>query len=129
MKVVKRFQNRKVDLHFLSERIKDFFESKGLSVSVVAQQDGFLIIARKSFTERINVKLKGSSSDFTVELATEEGSDASILFGSLTTIFGGGSFFLRGIRSKELLEKFEGEFFRYVEDVCNALHRSCRTSC
>lgn len=122
MKVVKRFQNRKVDLHFLSERIKYFFESKGLKTSVVKQQDGFLIIARKSFTERVNVKLRGDPDDFLVELATEEGSDTSIFFGGITTIFGGGSFFLRGIRSRELLEKLEGDFFRYVEEICNAVH-------
>lgn len=117
MKVVKRFQNRNVDLSLLSERIKHFFEFKGLKASIVKQSDGFLILVRKSFSERINVRLRGNSDDLLIELATEEGSDALIMLGGLTTIFGGGSFFLRGIRSKELLEKLEGDFFKYIEEI------------
>jgi hypothetical protein len=117
VKVVKRVYNCKVDLLPFSERIKRFFKSRGFEASIVKLTNGYLISVRKSFTERLRVRIIGNPGEFLVELSTEEGSDASIMFGGLTTIFGGGGLFLRGIRSRELLEKLESDFFSYVEGI------------
>jgi len=64
------------------------------------------------------VRIAGDPNDFSVELSTEESSDTLIRLGTLTSLFGGGILFLKGMKSKELLDKVESDFWRFVEEAC-----------
>jgi len=106
-----------VSLSLLCDRIQDFFRSKGFQASGASFEDGYLIAASTIKKGRVNVKIVGDPDDFTVELYTEESSEIFVRIGALISIFGGGAFLLRGIKSKELFAEIEEDFWKHVEEA------------
>lgn len=117
MKVVKNYFGRNANLSMLSERVEFFFKLMNFETSKIQIAEGWVIVAKKSVHERLYAKIVGNPDEFLVELSTEKSSDTFTLWGTLTSLFGGGALFLRGMKSKELLEKVESDFWRCVEEA------------
>lgn len=117
MKIVKSFSGRHSNFTLLSERIEDFFKSKNFRTSKIQIDEGCVIIAEKSPNEKLYARVVGNSDKFSVELSTQKSSDTFIFLGNLMSLFGGGGLFLRGMKSKELLERVESDFWRCVEEA------------
>jgi len=126
----KRYLRRNVDLSLLSERIVQFFREKGFKTLRKEEMGVRKIIVRPThvheIVERFAVYIFGSSNDFVVRLSAGARSASFVKFGLLITLFGGGSLFLRGVKSQEALEKLERDFCIYLEEKIDFLGNSAK---
>lgn len=126
--VKKRWVKRNVDLELLSEALADFCAKRGFRSRIAKQPGGYRILASPMFPrevcEKIAVVITGDSNNFVVRFVSGVHSHSFVKFGFLTSIFGGGSLFLRGLKSEEMLEKLETEFWTYVEMMIDYLSGS-----
>lgn len=116
----RQWMGKNVDLALLSERVEDFFRGKDFRTRKDESGDGYTISGTphnaRDVRGGITVRILGNSNDFVIELIAGERIRSSILLGFITTLIGGGSLLLRGLRSQETLEKLEREFWVYAED-------------
>jgi hypothetical protein len=117
VKVIKRFVERNADLFTLSKHVEYFFKAQNFKTTKIQTYEGFIIKVEKSLQEKIYVKVTGEPNNFTVELSTERSSDIFIRLGILTSLFGGGGFFLKGVKSRDMLLRVESDFWRCIEEV------------
>ena len=118
----RRWVGKNVDLLLLIEYLENFFRDKGFKTS---KEDGstseYSIKAkpqkRTSIIEPVIIGISGTSDDFLIEFSTSGRSRSTVRFGFVTTMFGGGSLILRGLKSQEALEKLEKEFWVYIEEA------------
>lgn len=121
------YSERNVDLSLLTEHVASFFKKNGFGVRLVTEeQKGFFkVIVRPTREHDIRgsvvVFVEGYPGKFSVRLIGGARSEAFMKFGLLASLFGGGSLFLRGIKSKEALEKLERKFWVYVEEKIDFL--------
>jgi len=123
--VEKRWVKRNVDLELLSEFLADFLAKRGFKARVKKQVMGFRVLALPSFPhgilEEVTLVIEGDRNDFAVKFVSGKLSHSFVKYGFLTTIFGGGSFLLRGLKSEEMLEKLETEFWAHLEKMIDYL--------
>ncbi|MFQ5999580.1 MAG: hypothetical protein ACE5J6_02255 [Candidatus Bathyarchaeia archaeon] len=116
----RQWVGKNVDLALLSERLEDFFKSRGFKTRKDELADGYTIsVASQNgryMRGDIDVRIVGNSNDFVIEFFAGERARSSMMLGFITTILGGGSLILRGLRSQEALEKLEREFWVCAED-------------
>ena len=124
----KQYKDRNVDLPLLSKWIERFFLRKEFRAAKEAQEGGYRIVAQPTYVhdivDKTTVFISGNSNDFTVKFYTGARSEALMKLGRLTSLFGGGVLFLRGIKSDEAEEKLERSFWSYVEEKIDYLTNS-----
>ena len=120
-----RYTSRDVDLSLLSKWVERFFEKKSFTMIKEDETIGYRIIARPSYVHdiigKVTVVISGNSNDFVVEFFSGMRSSALTKIGRLTTFFGGGILFLKGVKSQEAEEKLERNFWIYVDEKINIL--------
>lgn len=113
-----RWVDKNVPLLTVVELICNFFRKKNFNVSVSQTESKFTIIATpKSYeeiSEEIKVFVKGKTNDFTVEFFPGTRAKNMFLLGSLTSFLGGGFIGLKGAKSKEVVEKLERSFWKFL---------------
>lgn len=80
--------------------------------------------SRSNLWDNIEVLVHGEPNDFMVEFGTA--TDNTRFFtrlGSLTTLFGGGQYLCRGLKSREELERIESDFWNFVDMKLPSLQR------
>jgi len=120
---------KNVKLALLSESIKEFLEGKGFETSERRLADDYEISAvRESGPDslRVILRIRGKPDSFVLELAPAEQSRMLKVLGPLAILFGGGSLFLRGIKSEEAFEELEEEFWLFVEETVARLAGSAK---
>jgi hypothetical protein len=114
-----QWTGKNVDLALLSELIEDFFRGKGFKITKDRIASEYTISARPQrgvgILERVIVRVLGDSNDFLIEFSTSGRSRSAVKLGFITTMFGGGSLVLRGLKSQEALEKIEKDFWIFIE--------------
>jgi len=121
MRVSREWKDSSVDLAVLSKRLECFFRTKGLHTEETSSRDNFKILLSQSKRALgIYVEVIGLPSDFEVDFVLDERSDFKIM-GSVLSVFLGGGLSLIALRSKELFEKLEPEFWAYVEKTIEEL--------
>jgi hypothetical protein len=127
----KQWVAKNVDLKKLSNGIEDFLIRQGFKTRKDALTFGYSIQASpKNVTDVrgvVTVRLLGIPNNFEVELVSGERVRSSILFGFVTTMIGGGTFLLRGLKSWEALEKLEENFWVFIEGLIMQLTNSAQT--
>ena len=120
-KMQERWVGKNVDLPLLSEHIENFFRDKGFRTTKDGSAPEYTLSAKPqhsvSIIGHVTVKILGDPNDFLIEFSTSGHSRSTVKLGFITTIFGGGSLVLRGLKSQEALEKLEKDFWVHVEDV------------
>jgi hypothetical protein len=131
--VRKNWRNRDIDLELLATCIGDFFKEKDFEAVKGKIPDGYQILASDSpyfkLDGYVNVVIEGQPGSFDIELDLRGGKGKS--FGVspfLMSMFGGGYFFLRKLKSEESWMKLEKEFWRYVENNLPSLTNSAKSS-
>ena len=123
---------KNVDLALLSRRVEVFFRDKGFNTRINESAGEYQILVMSQHAngirEDVDVKISGSPNNFMIDLFVGERARSSIRLGFLTTMFGGGSLVLRGLKSNEALKKLEEEFWMYIEDSVGYLTNSGRRS-
>jgi len=123
---------RNINLSLLSKWIEHFFKKKNFRTITEKETKRIKIIARPTYIheiiEEITVSISGDPNNFTLKFVTGNRSNFFVKFGRLTTLFGGGIMFLRGVKSQEVEEKLERNFWVYVEEKIDFLTNSARES-
>jgi hypothetical protein len=117
----KRWTNTNVDLALLTARIGDFFKERGFEAIKGETTAGYQIFAEGSPSFRldgcVSVVIEGKPDDFIVKLELfKEGKKRSFAPILLTTMFLGGYFLKRKLRSEEDWMRFEKEFWRHLDN-------------
>lgn len=122
------YVDKEINLALLSKWVENFFVRKGFRTrrEVVAKE--YRTVARPMHVHEIigvtTVSISGDPKDFTVKFFSGSRSDAYVKFGRLTSLFGGGILFLRGLKSQENEEKLERSFWIYIEGLMNSFLKS-----
>lgn len=123
---------KNIDLALLSKYIEDFLKDNGFKTRKNELLREFKIFGtlRHSRNLRLEVttRILGSSNDFVIEFLAGKPLRRSIMLGYITTMMGGGIFLLRDLKSKELLERIEREFWMYIEEAVTRLVGSAESS-
>jgi len=124
----KQWIEKSVDLALLSRHIEDFFKVRGFKTKrdELAGEHKILVIPTRTqgIRENVHVKILGNPNDFVIELTAGERARSAIWLGYTTTMIGGGSLLLRGLKSREALEKLEKEFWAHSENAVARLANS-----
>jgi len=119
---------KNVDLVLVSERIENFFKDKRFETKKDWSAPEYVISAKPQYgvgvLGRVIVRVLGNPSDFLIEFSASDHSRSAIKLGFITTMFGGGSLVLRGLKSQEELEKLEKDFWIYMEEAVTHLINS-----
>lgn len=116
-----RWIGKNVDLNLLANGIQNFLKSNGLKdVSKSSLNGNGYVISGILYVddlrERVIVKVLGSPDDFSVIFqGFNESTSQNILFSLLASFFGGGVFIVRKMKLRDLLERFERDFWVFVE--------------
>lgn len=121
----RRWVGKNVDLKLLSECAGDFFKDKGFKIRIDGSDSEYKILLGFQHAleghENVDIRILGNPNDFVVEFSADRRARSAILFGYVTTLFGGGSLLLRGLKSLEGLKKLEKEFWVHIENCVERL--------
>lgn len=124
-KTFRRWVGKNVDLKLLSEYAGNFFEDKGFKTRIADSDSEYKIILGSQHAlerhENVDIRILGNPNDFVVEFSADRRARSAILLGHVTTLIGGGSLLLRGLKSLEELRKLEKQFWVYIEDCVEHL--------
>jgi hypothetical protein len=130
----KNWKEKNVDLALLTTRIGDFFKVNDFEAVKGTISTGYQIFAENSPYFKINgyvsVTIEGTPEDFTVnfELCTDKKKRDLPHSIFLESMFLGGYFILRRLKSEEAWLKLEKEFWRHVENAVLRLSNYAKDS-
>jgi len=130
----KNWKEKNVDLALLTTRIGDFLKVKDFEAVKGTIPTGYQIFAGNSPYFKINgyvsVTIEGTPENFTVnfELCTDKKKRDLPRSIFLESMFLGGYFILRRLKSEEAWLKLEKEFWRHVENAVLRLSNSAKDS-
>jgi hypothetical protein len=124
-----------VDLDLLSQQIQHFFAANRFQTRMEKKADRCKIAAVPQDTRvpfRIQTNIIGRPNDFTVEFIPNKKTSGfaswAMVFGHLTSVFGGGSLLLRDVKLQEALSKLEQIFWDHVDKSVADLANSAQAS-
>jgi hypothetical protein len=115
----KNWTNKHVDLEKLIDTIGEFFKAKDFEALKTQTENGYQILAGDSayykFTGVVTLTLEGKPDNFSINVELAHGKKRS-LPGSimLITMFGGGYFLTKQLKSDEEWIRFESDLWAYV---------------
>lgn len=129
----KRWTDENVDLVLLTTRIGNFFKERDFEAIKGETPTGYHIFAENSpgfkLVGYVSVSIEGKPNDFAVKLELcNEGKRRFLAPVLLTTMFLGGYFLTRRLKSEEDWMKLEKEFWKYLDNVILYLNNSSRSS-
>ena len=118
----KTWIDKNVDLGLLTTQIGNFFKERDFSAIKGETPSGYQILAEDSPRFRldgyVSVTIEGNPDHFTVKLEpSKKEKKYSNLPDKLTTMFIGGYFLLKRLRSEEDWMTLEKEFWRHVDNI------------
>jgi hypothetical protein len=125
----KRWTNKNVGLTLLTTHIGTFFKERDFEAIKGEKPMGFHIFAENSPNFRldgyVSVTIEGKPDDFIVKLELcNKGKKRSLTPILLTTMFLGGYFLSKRLRSEEDWMKLENEFWRHLDNIIPYLNNS-----
>ncbi len=129
----KKWINRRIDLALFTTSIGNFFKENDFEAIKGDISTGHQILAEGSSRFRldgyVSVIIEGKPNDFSVKLELcKEGKRSSFTPILLTTMFLGGYFLTRKLKSEEDWMKLERAFWRHVDNVLLNLNNSAQDS-
>ncbi len=119
------YVDKEINLSLLSKWVENFFVRKGFRTRSELVAKEYRIVSKPTHVHEIigvtTVLILGDPKDFTIKFFSGSRSDSYVKFGRLTSLFGGGILYLRGLKSQENEEKLERSFWIYIEGMMNSL--------
>jgi hypothetical protein len=120
--VEKSWTGLNVNLAGVREKIVQFFERKDFGDIIgVKTERGHEIIVGDSKHYKIQnevcVKIEGEPNDFSISLQTCKEEKGFAFPMILTSMFGGGYFMLKSLKSKEAMQALDRDFRREIDDI------------
>ncbi|RLG92930.1 hypothetical protein DRO34_01795 [Candidatus Bathyarchaeota archaeon] len=123
-----KWLNKNVDISLLSSPIEKFFVTRGFKVLVETKsKEEYLITAVKRMGKRtlaVKVKVFGKPDDFIIEFASPDEASSLKFLGSFLQLIGFGGWYAYKLRSKELYDRLENEFWSFIDPVVSRLSGS-----
>jgi hypothetical protein len=124
-KMIRRWVGKNVDLKLLSRYAVDFLKDKGFKIRLDESEGEYKILLGFQHPlerhENVDIRILGNPNDFVVEFSADRRARSAILFGYVTSLIGGGSLLLKGLKSLEGLRKLEKEFWMHIEHCVERL--------
>lgn len=123
--MIRRWVGKNVDLKLLSRYAVDFLKDKGFKIRLDESEGEYKILLGFQHPlerhENVDIRILGNPNDFVVEFSADRRARSAILFGYVTSLIGGGSLLLKGLKSLEGLRKLEKEFWMHIEHCVERL--------
>jgi hypothetical protein len=116
----KQWKNHNVNLQRLAETIQNQYQKRNLKLKTTNLKNGYkirLILTSIRNPAMMDITIKGTPNDFTIETKAAEYEDEAVKIGLFTQIFGGGNLILGNIKAREEEEKLENEFWTKIEET------------
>jgi len=120
--VQRNWKDMNVNLSNLVQEIIQFFESNEFNnVTALETETGYQVIAGDSkhykMENDVSATIEGKPDDFTVSLTSCKIEKKFALPLILTSMFGGGYFLLKNLRSEEAMQKLERDFTGKIDSM------------
>lgn len=126
--MVQKSWNGKIGIESLTDKIIEYLVKKDFEIIKTKILDGYQISASDSpffsMISHVDIRIKGTNSGcvVSVESSSNVGNIGEVSRSvMLTTLFGGGYFLLRKLKSREAWIIFEREFWNYVDKTIRDL--------
>jgi hypothetical protein len=120
-----RWIGKGINLKLLSEYLEQFFKSKGfLTIAKKSSEEYTISVAPRrahNLCENVEVFIRGEPNDFLINFVSGSRSRLFVRLGGLTTFFGGGILYSRGLKSLDALKKLESDFWKFVDEKISVL--------
>jgi hypothetical protein len=118
----KSWTNQNVELSTLTEKLANFLENEEFDITVYKEEKGYLITANNSPKHQIEgditIQIHGEPNNFSIEMeGSREGTSGFRLPPLLMTMFGGGYFLLKKLKSDEKYIEFTRNFWQNVNKI------------
>ena len=118
--VQKALKDLNVNLSELTQKIVQFFEAEEFNaITALQTENGYQIVAGDSKCYRmendVSVTVAGTPDDFTVSLTSSKEEKRTTLPLMLASMFGGGYFLLKNLKSDEAMLKLERDFRQRID--------------
>jgi len=124
VRVISDWKDVNVDLNELTNRVEWFFKSKGLQTRRFSDEKRLTIqVTQKGKAGNLYVEISGNSSNFQVSFVLEDPPYSYRVLGSVFSVFFGGAPLLKNLKTRELFEKLESEFWAYLNTVVENLNQ------
>jgi hypothetical protein len=118
--VEKRWINKNIDLNLLCDQLGGFLRKKGFKTSKSQVKFGFDVVGafpKELYSYEILVQIRGSPDSFVLKLTLRDQAGLFQKLSSLSALFGGGALVLKSLKSQELFDKVEEEFWVFAEET------------
>jgi len=128
-----RWIGKNVNFGALSERVKSFLSKKGFSRLGMEETNGNyviflgLLMNGRGVRRQLAIKIIGEPNDFEVEFLLSRRGWASKIVG-LASLIGVGGLVLRRMKSEEILEALERDFWIYMDEAVEEISSSAKGS-
>jgi len=116
----KRWINKNIDLNLLCDKLRGFLRKKGFKTSKSQVKSGFDVAGvfpRELYSYEILLQIRGNPDSFVLKLALKDQASLFQKLSSLSALFGGGALVLKSLKSQELFDKLEEEFWTFAEET------------
>lgn len=115
-----RWVGKDLSIEWLLELVEGFFQSRGFKTFLKESSGEHMFSALppkgSDIREAINLEISISPDSFEICFMRGGKTDSSIKLGMLTTLLGGGGILLRGLRSRESVDRLENDFWRFLNE-------------
>jgi hypothetical protein len=118
----KSWTNQNINIQALMERITKYLEGEDFDVTVYCEERGYMIIANNSSKYEIEgditIQIEGEPNQFSIKLEEKRGQSwGDRIPPLLATMFGGGYFLLKRLKSNERFIEFTKNFWQNVNKI------------
>jgi len=128
-----KFAGKNIDIDLLSERVERFLMDRGFKTLREKIRGGYKILGIRSVCEGKNesvcVKISGNPDKFAVDFESGGVMRTPLWAISLARMVGAGYFVLRDLKSKEMYEKLESEFWAFIDEAVSSPTFSSKHTC
>jgi len=121
----KQWKNHNINLQQLAETLQNHYTKRNIKTKTLTLKNGIqiraVITGLRAQTAIMDITIRGTPNNFTIETKATEYEDEAVKLGLSTTIFGGGNLILGNIKAREELEKLENEFWTTIEETIASL--------
>lgn len=119
----KNWPKQEINMNILLQYIIQFFETQKFDITVLKSETSYEVVAGNSPCYKIEsdilVTIDENPNDFSInlELSKEKRREDFRFPVILTTVFGGGYFLLKHLKSDEAWMKFKNDFWRQMDSI------------
>ncbi|MCD6469797.1 hypothetical protein J7L29_03245 [Candidatus Bathyarchaeota archaeon] len=122
----KNWKNQNIDLYMLTHKIIKMLEKDDFNIIVFQREGGYEIFAEDSPNYRMNgtlhVEINGEPNDFSINLKIERERRFNFPL-LLTTMFGGGYFLLKHLKSNEVNISFIKNLCEKIDKIISQISK------